>query len=97
LSKQLTLALNIQKKLTEGLLIGLLSNAIRPHLQYKFTRSIFLLGFKWEYPGCSNDEISPLYQSILNIEEQLIPFGDQAEFGCTELSSVTPRDYTSPS
>ena len=41
-----------------------------------FLRSIFLSGFKWEYPGCSNDEISPLYQPILNIHEQPLPFGE---------------------
>ena len=41
-----------------------------------FLRSIFLSGFKWEYPGCSNDVISPLYQPILEVEEKGFPLGD---------------------
>lgn len=44
-----------------------------------FLRSIFLSGFKWEYPGCSNDELSPLYQPILEVEEKGFPHGDPSE------------------
>ena len=39
-------------------------------------RSIFLSGFKWQYPGCSNDTVSPLYQPILRMEDGGLPFGD---------------------
>ena len=42
-------------------------------------RSIFLSGFKWEYPGCSNDGISPLYQPILDVDKTAIPLGDPCE------------------
>ena len=38
--------------------------------------SISPSGFTWEYPGCSNRGISPLYQPLLNVEEAGVPFGD---------------------
>ncbi len=38
--------------------------------------SIFLKGLAWDYPGCSNQEISPVYQSILTIEKAGVPLGD---------------------
>lgn len=38
--------------------------------------SIFLSGITWDYPGISNQEISPCYQAILKIHEQPLPFGD---------------------
>ena len=41
-----------------------------------FLRSIFISGFKWHYPGCSNDALSPLYQPILQSEEKSLPLGD---------------------
>lgn len=33
-------------------------------------------GVMWAYPGCSNREISPLYQPILNDDSQGVAFGD---------------------
>ena len=41
-----------------------------------FLRSIFLSGFAWTYPGCSNDKISPLYQPILEVREGTVALGD---------------------
>lgn len=38
--------------------------------------SIFLSGIIWGYPGCSNREISPLYQSIQDTQTMNVPFGD---------------------
>ncbi len=38
--------------------------------------SIFLSGIVWGYPGCSNREISPLYQSILDIKNNDVSLGD---------------------
>lgn len=38
--------------------------------------SIFLEGLYWDYPGCSNRRISPVYQSILNVENGSVPLGD---------------------
>lgn len=38
--------------------------------------SIFLTGISWDYPGCSNREISPVYQSIRNSGNQEVPDGD---------------------
>lgn len=32
--------------------------------------SIFMSGFNWDYPGCSNSQISPLYQSILDADKR---------------------------
>jgi site-specific DNA recombinase len=41
-----------------------------------FIRSIFMSGFKWSYPGCSNDRLSPPYQALRDIEKNPLPFGD---------------------
>lgn len=38
--------------------------------------SFFLSGIIWAYPGCSNREISPLYQSILDGDKQDVAFGE---------------------
>ncbi len=38
--------------------------------------SIFLSGITWHYPGISNQQISPIYQSILKTSEGCVPFGD---------------------
>ncbi len=38
--------------------------------------SIFLSGMVWEYPGCSNRNISPIYQSILDCNDGIIAFGE---------------------
>jgi site-specific DNA recombinase len=38
--------------------------------------SIFLTGIEWNYPGISNQKISPIYQSILETSEGGVPFGD---------------------
>lgn len=39
-------------------------------------RSIFLSGFKYQYPGCSNDTISPIYQPILKADSEPLPYGE---------------------
>ncbi len=39
--------------------------------------SIFMSGFSWDYPGCSNQQISPLYQPILDAEEWGVRTGCQ--------------------
>ncbi|MHB8442757.1 MAG: recombinase family protein [Patescibacteria group bacterium] len=33
-----------------------------------FLGSIFPSGFSWDYPGCSNRDISPIYKDILNVQ-----------------------------
>lgn len=38
--------------------------------------SIFLSGIIWGYPGCSNREISPIYQSIRDAENTQCTFGE---------------------
>ena len=38
--------------------------------------SIFLSGLSWDYPGCSNRGISPIYQGIIDVESKGVPFGD---------------------
>ncbi len=38
--------------------------------------SIFPSGIVWTYPGCSNRDISPLYQPILDIKPKNVPFGE---------------------
>ncbi len=38
--------------------------------------TVFLSGIVWSYPGCSNYEISPLYQSIQDGDKQGVTFGD---------------------
>ena len=38
--------------------------------------SIFLAGVTWEYPGCSNRGISPIYQDIRTCDNDNITFGD---------------------
>ena len=37
-----------------------------------FLGSIFLSGFAWQYPGYSNCEISPLYQSIRQFDDPAV-------------------------
>lgn len=46
--------------------------------------SIFMLGFNWGYPGCSNSEISPIYQVILDSDK-----GD-VNVGCGAWSKLEP-------
>ena len=38
--------------------------------------SIFLSGIVWTYPGCSNREISPIYQTIRDTTISDVPFGE---------------------
>ncbi len=40
--------------------------------------SIFLSGLVWRYPGCSNQGISPIYQSIHQCSNDNITFGEPA-------------------
>jgi len=37
--------------------------------------TIFMSGFSWAYPGCSNYQISPMYQSILNADKPGVQIG----------------------
>lgn len=41
--------------------------------------SIFLSGFNWDYPGCSNTKISPLYQPILDSGDGVVNDGGGGE------------------
>lgn len=38
--------------------------------------SIFLSGMIWDYPGCSNRRISPIYQEILTCDNDNITLGE---------------------
>lgn len=58
------------------------TNVVKTYLTSSLNQKRVLLGsispsgFTWEYPGCSNRGISPLYQPILNVETAGVPFGD---------------------
>ena len=49
--------------------------------------SIFLSGVTWEYPGCSNRGISPIYQDIRTCDNDNITFGDPTALSIEPMST----------
>ncbi len=58
--------------------------------------SISPSGFSWDYPGCSNRGISPLYQPILDVENAGVPFGDPtgSRIPVTRMRIWCPNHWT---